>query len=104
MAADKTFKATTEFMNTVGANILTDTATLDAQTTTLLGQIDDTCKLLPGIVYQSLESGFISWKAILGRSDEERTRLGKVLQATAKAIEQNEQKIKGPFTPPNGKK
>jgi hypothetical protein len=98
--SDGTFKALTDSLTSTGNKILSDTEALNTQTHSLLGQIDDTCKLLPSIVYQGLEPGFLSWKSMLGRSDDERERLGNVLKMAAQAIEQNERQIQQRFTPP----
>lgn len=99
MGGDGTFKVVSQAIRTAGTNILTDTTTLATQTHTLLGQIDDTCKSLPTSIYQILEGSFLSWQALLDRSDQERERLGKTLQVVAQAVEQEEQKIKQSFTP-----
>lgn len=98
MAGNDTFKALTESLSEAGTKILTDTNTLEAQTNSLLGQIGDTCQLLPSAIYQVLEAGFLSWKSLLGSSDEERNRLGQLLQLTAQAVEQKEQEIQRQFT------
>lgn len=87
------FKAIIEPIDTTGKKILDDTDQLKEETNSLLGQIDDTCKSLPPEIYQFLESGFVSWKALLERSDTERERTGTLLQETAKAIQENEDEI-----------
>lgn len=97
MAGNDPFKALTEALEQTGKRILEETTGLDQTTDSLIGQIDDTCKALPMIIYQQLEPAFISWKALLKRSDVERIRLGNVLSATGQAIAQEEQKILGQF-------
>lgn len=87
------FKAIIEPIDTTGKKILDDTDQLKEETNSLLGQIDDTCKSLPAEIYQFLESSFVSWKALLERSDTERERTGTLLQMTAKAIQENEDAI-----------
>lgn len=91
---DPIFKAIIEPIDETGKKILEDTEPLKEETDSLLGKIDNTCKSLPSEIYQFLEPGFVSWKALLERSDTERERIGTLLRETAKAIEENEEKIK----------
>lgn len=96
MAGSDFFEAIPEYLKEIGKNIVQETHGLAQQTDSLLGQIDDTCQKLP--IYSDLESGFISWKALLERSDLERSRIGTTLQRVGEYIEQHEREITAKFT------
>lgn len=98
MAGD-IFEALPSELTKAGQQTMNDTVALQQQSNSLMGQIDDTCKSLPPFIYQALEPTFLAWNSMFNRSNEERDRLSTVLQATGKAIEQLEQKIKASFTP-----
>lgn len=98
MAGTDTFAALPSELTKAGQQTMNDTAALQQQSDSLLGQIDDTCKSLPPFIYQALEPAFLTWNSMLKRSNEERDRLGTLLQATGTAVEQLEQKLQKSLT------
>ena len=87
------FRAITGDIRYTGNSILHETEELATETDTRLTSLQNTCRDLPPSLYASLEIVLPFWKALLERSDEERTRLGNLLIFTAQAIEDTEQRI-----------
>jgi hypothetical protein len=97
MAGHGHLKAQTESIGETGRTIQVDTDALQAQTNSLLGQLHNTCSLMPSVVYQELAGGLSIWGELLRYASEKRNHLGYRLGQVAKAIEEQEDQVRGQF-------
>jgi hypothetical protein len=87
------FLIDTDQVRTTSKAIKGDTDELRPKTGTYLGQIDETSKQLPALLYENSWAAILDIKAFLNRSMEERDRIHTLLEEVAKQVDKLDQEL-----------
>lgn len=94
------FVINTDQMRTTASSIQKDNDHLEQETNKQMGKLDDAYLNFPPGVSSLAQTSQISVNAVLKRVRTENSRISQILQAIARAVDDQEKKLQQAFTPP----